>query len=90
MTARGLAAELLRNGLGLAFSSALGWALACTLACALGGTLASCKQEPNEPSVGTNSNWLRACVADAECSGTPTCECGACTLPCDRDTDCDG
>lgn len=68
----------------------LACAIACTLGGTLGGALASCKQGPTEPSVGTNSNWLRACVTDEECSGAPSCECGACTLPCARDADCDG
>jgi hypothetical protein len=63
------------------------------LCSALALCMSSCKpadEGSTEPSVGTNSNWLRACVADAECSGEPVCECGACTKPCATDGDCDG
>jgi uncharacterized protein YkwD len=41
------------------------------------------------PSVGSNSNWLRACKADTECDGAPSCVCGACSFECSRDSDCD-
>jgi hypothetical protein len=41
------------------------------------------------PSVGTNSNWLRACASDDQCGGDlPACECGACTVTCNADDDC--
>ena len=39
------------------------------------------------PSVGTNSNWLRACSTDADCDKTH-CRCGACSLACASDADC--
>jgi uncharacterized protein YkwD len=39
------------------------------------------------PSVGTNSNWLRACSSDADCAATH-CRCGACSLACASDADC--
>jgi uncharacterized protein YkwD len=52
--------------------------------------IGSCKDTPSEgPSVGTNSNWLRACADDGECGELPACECGACTIPCANDGDCD-
>src|SRR3954469_20843214 len=39
------------------------------------------------PSVGTNSNWLRACSSDADC-GETHCRCGACSLACASNADC--
>jgi uncharacterized protein YkwD len=39
------------------------------------------------PSVGTNSNWLRACSTDADC-GETHCRCGACSLACASNADC--
>jgi hypothetical protein len=42
------------------------------------------------PKVGSNSNWLRACTASAQCDEAPVCECGACTERCDSDADCEG
>ncbi len=46
--------------------------------------------EPTTPSVGTNSNWLRACAPEDPCGDPPECRCGACTLPCESDADCGG
>ena len=43
---------------------------------------------PSGPAVGSNSNWLKACTASAQCGDAPVCECGACTERCDRDEDC--
>jgi len=37
---------------------------------------------------GTNTNWLRRCVDDAECGETLVCSCGRCTAPCSEATDC--
>jgi len=42
----------------------------------------------HEPAVGTNSNWLRACVTSAECDDAAMCQCGACTAQCSDDMDC--
>jgi len=57
--------------------------------CLLGGSALGCQEpEPAAPSVGTNSNWLRACSAQDACSEPPVCECGACTVPCASDADC--
>jgi hypothetical protein len=58
--------------------------------CGLLLALVACKDEPPAgPSVGTNSNWLRACTTSAECGDLPACECGACTAPCADDGECD-
>jgi len=45
---------------------------------------------PASPSVGTNSNWLRACATADQCGSDdlPACECGACTRGCAVDADC--
>lgn len=40
-----------------------------------------------EPRTGGQTNWLRACQADAEC-GNLKCLCGACTQTCDTDASC--
>ena len=54
-------------------------ALSCA---ALGGCL------PNdEPQTGSQTNWLRACVSDADC-GSNSCECGVCTHFCSADSSC--
>jgi hypothetical protein len=59
--------------------------------CCLLLVIGACKDDPPAgPSVGTNSNWLRACSTSAECGDLPTCECGACTAPCADDGECDG
>jgi hypothetical protein len=42
------------------------------------------------PKVGSNSNWLKACTASAQCDEAPVCECGACTERCSTDADCAG
>lgn len=42
----------------------------------------------SEPAVGTNSNWLRACVKSSECDDAAMCQCGACTSQCNDDMDC--
>lgn len=58
----------------------------CTL---IALTLFACG-DPAEPSVGSNSNWLKACVAVKECGGdAPACVCGACSELCSSDDDCE-
>lgn len=42
---------------------------------------------PSEPTVGTQTNWLKKCQADSEC-GDLQCVCGTCTLTCDDDATC--
>jgi glucuronoarabinoxylan endo-1,4-beta-xylanase len=44
----------------------------------------------NGPQVGSQTNWLRACDRDADCGGSLTCQCGACTRSCDTSAGCDG
>jgi len=54
-------------------------ALSCT---AFGGCL------PNdEPQTGSQTNWLRACLSDADC-GSNSCQCGVCTHSCSADSSC--
>lgn len=52
--------------------------------------LACGEPEPSGPAVGSNSNWLKACTASAQCDDAPVCECGCCTERCDSDADCEG
>jgi hypothetical protein len=72
------------------FAAALPWRapiVAGILALALGSS--GCGDpRPASPSVGTNSNWLRACASDDQCGDLPACECGACTSACALDEDC--
>lgn len=42
------------------------------------------------PSFNSNSNWLLACEADADCDGELMCLCGVCSLACTDDTACTG
>lgn len=45
-----------------------------------------CSPNP-EPQTGSQTNWLRACVADADCQ-SQTCYCGVCTHLCDAELAC--
>lgn len=47
--------------------------------------LLGCSQP--EEGIGTNTNWLRACIDDLQCGGL-TCSCGHCTPSCSGDSDC--
>ena len=43
---------------------------------------------PNdEPQTGSQTNWLRACVTNADC-GSQSCQCGVCTHSCSGDSSC--
>jgi hypothetical protein len=55
----------------------------------LSALLAGCEpaQKP-APSVGSNSNWLRACDIQKDCGKIPECTCGVCTAECSSDADC--
>ncbi len=55
---------------------------------ALALLLAGCGEPSPSPTVGSNSNWLRTCGADADCEGGLACRCGACTRACAADGDC--
>lgn len=55
---------------------------------ALGALLLGCGEPAPSPTVGSNSNWLRACGADTDCEGGLECRCGACTRSCEADGDC--
>jgi hypothetical protein len=58
--------------------------------CSFGLALFACNPERSEPSVGSNSNWLRACEAVADCGDdAPACVCGACSERCSSDADCE-
>jgi hypothetical protein len=52
------------------------------------GLAAACAQTHGSPELGTNTNWLKPCATDSECSGGTSCLCGVCTLACDRDNQC--
>jgi hypothetical protein len=43
--------------------------------------LCACDSGGDGPSVGSDTNWLQACTADADC-GDGDCRCGICTLAC--------
>jgi O-glycosyl hydrolase len=40
------------------------------------------------PQTGTQTNWLRACQTDAQCSAELQCLCGMCTLACEENSSC--
>ena len=50
-------------------------------------TAAAACGSSNQDKVGSDTNWLHACHADAECD-TGHCRCGVCTLPCSRGAEC--
>lgn len=49
-----------------------------------------CSEPQSAPSEGSNSNWLLACMSDAECGSTAACRCGGCTRECSSDAQCGG
>lgn len=49
----------------------------------------ACGDPEPGPTVGGNTNWLRACSTDDPCEGSLECECGACTKGCLTDADCE-
>jgi hypothetical protein len=59
-------------------------------ACLLVIWFTGCDDRPSAPTVGSNSNWLKACSAEAPCAAPTTCRCGACTADCSVDADCSG
>lgn len=58
-------------------------ALVCSMVIAV-----SCSDPTSTPTAGTNTNWLVACEADAECDSALSCHCGACSKACTGDADC--
>jgi len=52
--------------------------------------LSACHEGNPGPSAGSNSNWLRSCNVDADCSESTACRCGGCTRSCASDADCNG
>jgi glucuronoarabinoxylan endo-1,4-beta-xylanase len=53
------------------------------------GCLALGCQPDEGPRTGSQTNWLRACVRDAECGSSLACGCGVCTRACDTQSSCD-
>jgi len=60
--------------------------VAAGLALMVGLSLASCSPQPE--SSGTNTNWLKACMQDEDCSAAGSCLCGLCTAACVSDVEC--
>jgi hypothetical protein len=47
-----------------------------------------CSDPKSSPNVGSNSNWLTACVVNGDCAVSLACNCGACSKGCSSDSDC--
>lgn len=62
------------------------WLLGNLALAALGVATWGCSPNP-EPQTGSQTNWLRACAADADCQ-SQTCYCGVCTHSCDVELAC--
>lgn len=60
--------------------------LVITTVALLCATLGGC-YPGGEPKTGTQTNWLRACVSDADCGGN-SCRCGTCSHSCTTDMGC--
>ena len=58
------------------------WACLCLL-----GLVAGCKADRPGPSLGSDTNWLRACSSDGQCDSS-ACRCGVCTRSCRQAADC--
>ena len=61
-------------------------------ACFLAGSLSlvsGCDGPKTETPVGSNTNWLTACDETRECAGEAACVCGACSLECETDAECE-
>ena len=50
--------------------------------------LAAACAKTTAPDPGTNTNWLKACVDEADCDAEDACVCGVCTKPCSEDDQC--
>jgi len=49
---------------------------------------AACAKTNGDDNLGTNTNWLRRCGAQAECRSGEACLCGVCTVACDESAEC--
>ncbi|MET0791426.1 MAG: glycoside hydrolase family 30 beta sandwich domain-containing protein [Polyangiaceae bacterium] len=52
--------------------------------------LSSLACQPSADTSDKQTNWLRGCEIDAQCTRGMTCQCGACTQICDTQTSCQG
>jgi hypothetical protein len=60
-------------------------------ACALAFLVHACGAKTDDTTgIEGNTNWLRYCVADADCSPTLRCLCNTCTVECGTDAECSG
>jgi uncharacterized protein YkwD len=50
--------------------------------------LGACSDPPSTPTVGSNTNWLKACDTNEQCGQPTACHCGTCTAQCSSDADC--
>jgi hypothetical protein len=48
----------------------------------------ACGRAVDQPEAGSNSNWLKKCVATPECGGDLACLCGVCTKGCASSAEC--
>jgi uncharacterized protein YkwD len=48
----------------------------------------ACGDPHSSPTVGSNTNWLKACDTTEQCGRATACHCGACTAECNSDADC--
>jgi len=53
------------------------------------GLAAGCDDPTVGAPIGSNTNWLTVCDQTAECGGKAECVCGACSLECGTDADCE-
>lgn len=57
---------------------------------AFSGIEVGCDAPSPSPNLASNTNWLVACDADAQCDTDLSCNCGACSRSCSSDDDCRG
>jgi hypothetical protein len=49
----------------------------------------ACANTSSDAGTDSSTHWMNECQADADCGGLK-CECGVCTKPCDKPSDCKG
>jgi len=54
----------------------------------LAAALTACAKTTASDGVGTNTNWLRSCQADADCGDADSCICSVCTRACSSSAQC--